>query len=144
MTIRVFLSGSVRVLSAPSRDAAVAAYERVQDAVFPLRNEALPDELASIDLGDAESPPLTDSELGWAQLREELTTERNAAPVDDEKQTQTGDESEVDYETQTHTVDESIAMELAMSPHSNTSTWDDAGHFATGENSNLEVLLTRQ
>ena len=41
--IHVFASGSVRVPSAPSREAAVAAYEQVRGAVFRLRNEALPD-----------------------------------------------------------------------------------------------------
>ena len=42
----------------------------------------------------------------WAQMHSQVTRERNAAAVDDEMQTSTGDES------------------LAMSTRSNTSTWD--------------------
>ena len=152
--IHVFASGSVRVPSAPSREAAVAAYEQVRGAVFRLRNEALPDvppikwyaiadaDSEDDDLDDAASlasmPPPTASERsraqkrGWAQMRSQVTRDRNAAVVDDEMQTSTGDES------------------LAMSTRSNTSTWDAErmvkrakGWWAYGQCGNSQVITSR-
>jgi hypothetical protein len=90
------------------------------------------------DLDDAASlasmppPPASErsraQQRAWAQLRERHAKERNAAEVDDEMQTSTGDES------------------LAMSTRSNTSTWDAdsiaeqaKGQYARGSEGNSQV-----